>query len=196
MVSSLTNQNLGYRGHSLWQHKHKLKYTSKNNSSFTYTTNWQQEKMVDHSGGSVRTRSFVYCWFASKDGDKTGTATTTSTTSVRTGTTPISTMSNSVTVSSIKGLGVSPLQDAGTEVSVSVEEVSAPAWVVVYESNNGKPGNVLGAGYMTQQSSPIKCHCCAVQCPDRPTLLGKRPTMATVCTLCKRMQRFVIHKGT
>lgn len=84
-----------------------------------------------------------------KDGDKTGTATTTSTTSVRTGTTPTSTMSNSVTVSSIKGLGVSPLQDAGTEVSVSVEEVSAPAWVVVYESNNGKPGNVLGAGYMT-----------------------------------------------
>lgn len=84
-----------------------------------------------------------------KDGDKVGTATTTSTTSVRTGTTPTSTMPNSVVVSSIKGLGVSPLQDAGTEVSIIVEEVSAPAWVVVYESNNGKPGNVLGAGYMT-----------------------------------------------
>ena len=84
-----------------------------------------------------------------KDGNKAGTATTTTSTSVRTETTPASAIPNSVTVSSIKGLGVSPLQDAGSEVMVSVEEVSAPAWVVVYESHNGKPGNVLGAGYMT-----------------------------------------------
>jgi len=84
-----------------------------------------------------------------KDGDKTGTATTTDRTSARTETIVAETMPNSVTIGSIKGLGVSPLQDAGTEVMVSVEEVSAPAWIVVYESNNGKPGNVLGAGYVT-----------------------------------------------
>jgi len=82
-----------------------------------------------------------------RDTEKGISATTTNTKKVTETTTQ--TMPNSVTVGSIKGLGVSPMQDAGNEVAVSVEEVTAPAWVVVYENNNGKPGNVLGAGYMT-----------------------------------------------
>lgn len=91
--------------------------------------------------------AFFVVGLRQKDSAKTGTATTTGTQAQTE--TQTSAMPNLVTVGSIKGLGVSPLQDAGSEVMVSVEEVSAPAWVVVYESNNGKPGNVLGAGYFT-----------------------------------------------
>ncbi len=37
-------------------------------------------------------------------------------------------------------------QAAGTEVTVANVSVTNPTWVVVYEDNNGKPGNALGAG--------------------------------------------------
>lgn len=36
-------------------------------------------------------------------------------------------------------------QPAGTSVAVQKAIVSAPTWIVVYEDNNGKPGNALGA---------------------------------------------------
>jgi hypothetical protein len=36
-------------------------------------------------------------------------------------------------------------QTAGASVTVSNIIVSNPTWVVVYEDNNGKPGNALGA---------------------------------------------------
>ncbi|MEK7108997.1 MAG: hypothetical protein AAB919_01000 [Patescibacteria group bacterium] len=36
-------------------------------------------------------------------------------------------------------------QKAGMKVEVNGTEISAPTWVVVYESRDGKPGNVLGA---------------------------------------------------
>lgn len=36
-------------------------------------------------------------------------------------------------------------QKAGTTVAIDNAVVSEPTWVVVYESRNGKPGNVLGA---------------------------------------------------
>lgn len=42
-------------------------------------------------------------------------------------------------------LTVASPQKAGLEVSVSGVNVSEPTWVVVHESRQGKPGNVLGA---------------------------------------------------
>lgn len=42
-------------------------------------------------------------------------------------------------------LTVSSPQAAGLKVAVSGVTVSEPTWVVVYESRNGTPGNVLGA---------------------------------------------------
>jgi hypothetical protein len=42
-------------------------------------------------------------------------------------------------------LTVTSPQKAGVEVVISDVSVSAPTWVVVYESRDGKPGNVLGA---------------------------------------------------
>jgi hypothetical protein len=38
-------------------------------------------------------------------------------------------------------------QSAGTSVTVSNIIVTNPTWVVVYEDNNGKPGNALGAAF-------------------------------------------------
>lgn len=43
-------------------------------------------------------------------------------------------------------------QAAGLEVSVSQANVTAPTWLVVYEDNNGVPGNALGAYLFTPQS--------------------------------------------
>ncbi|MES2202790.1 MAG: hypothetical protein V4474_00460 [Patescibacteria group bacterium] len=42
-------------------------------------------------------------------------------------------------------LSISSPQRAGLSVAVSDVEVTVPTWVVVYESQNGEPGNVLGA---------------------------------------------------
>jgi len=42
-------------------------------------------------------------------------------------------------------LTISSPQDSGLQVAVSNISVSVPTWVVVYESRNGQPGNVLGA---------------------------------------------------
>lgn len=53
------------------------------------------------------------------------------------------TSTNSVATSTL--LSVASPQKAGLSVMVSGVTVSEPTWVVVYESRNGKPGNVLGA---------------------------------------------------
>ena len=42
-------------------------------------------------------------------------------------------------------LSITSPQPAGTTVAVASAVVSAPTWVVIYEDNNGKPGNALGA---------------------------------------------------
>ena len=38
------------------------------------------------------------------------------------------------------------------QVAVAAVDVSTPTWVVVYEDNNGVPGNVLGAGLFTSSN--------------------------------------------
>lgn len=43
------------------------------------------------------------------------------------------------------GLVIPSPQSAGLQVAVSQVRVSAPTWVVIYEDNNGAPGNALGA---------------------------------------------------
>lgn len=48
-------------------------------------------------------------------------------------------------VVSSEALVVPSPQDAGLSVAVSSANVSAPTWVVVYESKNGVRGNALGA---------------------------------------------------
>lgn len=43
------------------------------------------------------------------------------------------------------------VQSAGYSVSVSSISVSAPTWAVVYDNNNGMPGNALGAALFTPE---------------------------------------------
>lgn len=68
-------------------------------------------------------------------GDASMTATSTHSTTTTSTTIPSSTNSG--------GLSVAP-QPAGMEVSATAD-VSAPTWVVVYESRNGQISNILGA---------------------------------------------------
>jgi len=42
-------------------------------------------------------------------------------------------------------LSIASPQSAGNSVAVARAVVSAPTWVVIYENNNGAPGNALGA---------------------------------------------------
>ena len=48
-------------------------------------------------------------------------------------------------------------QDAGLQVAVSKVIVTVPTWVVIYESSNGQPGNVLGAALFVdgRTSGPV-----------------------------------------
>ncbi|MCX6820271.1 MAG: hypothetical protein NT019_03270 [Candidatus Adlerbacteria bacterium] len=69
------------------------------------------------------------------------TATTTpGTTNTNTGTVP-------TTPASLNdgSLSIMTPQDAGLQVVVAHAAVAVPTWVVVYESSNGQPGNILGA---------------------------------------------------
>lgn len=50
-------------------------------------------------------------------------------------------------------LTIATPQKAGYSVAVSSVVVSQPTWVVVYESHDGKPGNVLGAGLFSAAQS-------------------------------------------
>lgn len=83
-------------------------------------------------------------WRPSPASTTNGTATTTSsTTSTSTGgTTAVDTSTASLSSAS---LSITSPQPAGDSVAVASAIVSAPTWVVIYEDNNGKPGNALGA---------------------------------------------------
>lgn len=54
-------------------------------------------------------------------------------------------------------LTVATPQKAGMSVAIEQASVSAPTWVAVYESQGGKPGNVLGAALFAagQQSGTV-----------------------------------------
>ncbi len=61
---------------------------------------------------------------------------------------------SSVTVTS-SGLGltiISP-QIAGNSVAVAAVSVTSATWIVIYEDNNGKPGNALGAALFFPEST-------------------------------------------
>ena len=73
---------------------------------------------------------------------KTPMAVVPSSVATTTTTTPTNTATAGV---ELHGLAVPSPQDAGSKVTVSHIEVTQPTWVVVYENNNGKVGNVLGA---------------------------------------------------
>jgi len=76
-------------------------------------------------------------------------------------------------VGSMEGLTVPSPQDAGMEVLVEVESVPAPTWIVVYENNNGKPGNVLGAAFFTQTISSDSISLLRGTQPGRTYFVGK-----------------------
>lgn len=81
-------------------------------------------------------------------------------TTVATGTTTTKTTNNSgvltatgsptntetITSGAQTSLNVASEQRAGLQVMVTDAAASTPTWVVVYENNNGTPGNALGAG--------------------------------------------------
>ncbi len=80
-------------------------------------------------------------------GTDTGTmATSTDTTSTNSGTGLGADTAGMVGLGSDPSFTIPSPQAAGTSVAISKAVVSAPTWVVIYEDNNGKPGNALGAG--------------------------------------------------
>lgn len=76
-------------------------------------------------------------------------------------------------IGSMEGLTVPSPQDAGMEVLVEVASVPAPTWIVVYENNNGKPGNVLGAAFFTQTISSDSISLLRGTQPGRTYFVGK-----------------------
>jgi len=63
-------------------------------------------------------------------------------------------------------LAITSPQHAGLSIAINHVEVSKPTWVVVYDSTNGKPGNVLGAQlFFTSGSGTVTLL--------RPTMAGK-----------------------
>lgn len=83
---------------------------------------------------------------SSLTGAPAGTATSTRETATpsTTGAQPSST--GSVVNAASESYTVPSPQDAGVSVSVTDMKLSQPTWLIVYESRNGKPGNILGAG--------------------------------------------------
>lgn len=71
-------------------------------------------------------------------------ATSTAITSQTAGTTT-SAATTTPGLGSSDSLSVASPQKAGTSVAIQKAVVSEPTWVVVYESRNGQPGNILGA---------------------------------------------------
>lgn len=90
-------------------------------------------------------------WGITNMGDSsstTGSATTTPNTSTNTSgtvTTTTTGATGSPAIGSDPSLVILTPQAAGTEVVVTKTIVAEPTWVVVYESRNGAPGNILGA---------------------------------------------------
>lgn len=74
----------------------------------------------------------------------TNAASTTTTTATPAATAATMDLSGSA-VGGTAALSISSPQDAGLNVAVSHVRVSSPTWVVIYEDQNGNPGNVLGA---------------------------------------------------
>lgn len=54
-------------------------------------------------------------------------------------------MAGATAVGSDASFTIPSPQAAGTSVAVAKAVVAAPTWVVIYENNDGKPGNALGA---------------------------------------------------
>lgn len=74
---------------------------------------------------------------------------------------------SSVALGSDPGLTLMSPQPAGNSVAITKAIVSEPTWVVVYEDQNGKPGNALGAAlfFPEKQGGTVELL--------RPTIAGK-----------------------
>lgn len=75
----------------------------------------------------------------------TSTSTSQTSNTASTGTQSATSTSSGLAAGSDPSLTVMSPQKPGTSVAIYKAIVSSPTWVVVYENNNGKPGNALGA---------------------------------------------------
>lgn len=87
--------------------------------------------------------------------NSTETATTGQTKPVEETTAPAETTTPAVTPSTSSASFSAPAQPAGTSVAVTGLSLTQPTWVVVYESRNSKPGNILGAGLFFAGDSAV-----------------------------------------
>jgi hypothetical protein len=86
----------------------------------------------------------------------TETATTGQTQPVEETIAPAETTTTPAVTPSVSGASFSaPAQPAGTSVAVTGLSLTQPTWVVVYESRNSKPGNILGAGLFFAGDSAV-----------------------------------------
>lgn len=93
----------------------------------------------------------AWVWTANQASAPTsgGTATTTNSNNSNGTANSGGTGSTPILLSNIS-LNIPSPQNAGLEVVVASAAVSEPTWVVIYENNNGTPGNALGAALFTK----------------------------------------------
>lgn len=92
-------------------------------------------------------------------------STTSSTKTTKNDTTSTASVAAGVTLDSTD-IDITSPQRAGQSVIINSMSVSRPTWVVVYDNNAGKPGNVLGAQLFFTSTSGIVTLL-------RPTMAGK-----------------------
>jgi hypothetical protein len=64
-------------------------------------------------------------------------------------------------------------QQAGFAVAVSKIMVKQPTWLVVYENNNGTPGNAIGAGLFFADSTSGTIELLRATLPGQSYLVGQ-----------------------
>ncbi len=77
------------------------------------------------------------------------------------------------TMSMNSSLMVNSPQKAGDTVAIASVSIAKPTWVVVYEENNGQPGNALGARLLNMDSENVAVTLLRDTTPGEQYLVGE-----------------------
>jgi len=76
-------------------------------------------------------------------------------------------------VGSSGAIALAPTESAGFAVAVTKISVSQPTWLVVYEDNNGTPGNAIGAGLFFPESTSGTIELLRATLPGKSYFVGQ-----------------------